>query len=174
MLVNNQHSLHRSPHSDLLKLFTHALEPGWYSFVFLVQRILCTKRIVRQWIPSKTKYLVVIQRKCILIVASRSYIFAKHMCPIVSFYMWKNYFTALILLKTTQYWKNKTRVRLYVISVTAPTTRAKMWNGLSRCAKKTLEGISQIISKNWLSIKILAEETDEQPKLIASLFLTPL
>ena len=51
MLVHNKHALHGSTHSNLLELFTHALESSWHSFVLFVQRILCPKSIIRQRIP---------------------------------------------------------------------------------------------------------------------------
>ena len=51
MLVHNKHALHGSTHSNLLELFTHALESSWHSFVLFVQRILCTESIIRQRIP---------------------------------------------------------------------------------------------------------------------------
>lgn len=55
VLVHYQHSLHRAPHPDLLKLLAHALEPGGHRAVLFIQRLFCAKCIIGQRI-SKAKH----------------------------------------------------------------------------------------------------------------------
>lgn len=57
VLVDYQHSLHGPPHSNLLKLLPHPLEPGCHGAVLLVQRLLRAERVVRQGVstPNRNK-----------------------------------------------------------------------------------------------------------------------
>ena len=46
MLVNNENPIHRSSHSKLVILVSHALEPCWNRGVLLKQRVLGAKSVV--------------------------------------------------------------------------------------------------------------------------------
>lgn len=55
VLVHNQHSLHRAPHPDLLKLLAHALKPGGHRAVLFIQRLFRAKCVIGQRI-SRAKH----------------------------------------------------------------------------------------------------------------------
>ena len=46
MLVNNENSVNRAPHSKLLILISHPLEPGWDRRVLFKERVLGAKSVV--------------------------------------------------------------------------------------------------------------------------------
>ena len=48
MLMNNENSVNRAPHSKLLIFISHPLEPGWDRWVFFEERVLGAKSVVRE------------------------------------------------------------------------------------------------------------------------------
>ena len=48
MLMNNENSVNRAPHSKLLIFISHPLEPGWDRRVLFKERVLGAKSVVRE------------------------------------------------------------------------------------------------------------------------------
>ena len=46
MLMNNENSVNRAPHSKLLIFISHPLEPGWHRRIFFKERVLGAKGVV--------------------------------------------------------------------------------------------------------------------------------
>ena len=46
MLMNNENSVNRAPHSKLLIFISHPLEPGWHRRVLFKERVLGAKGVV--------------------------------------------------------------------------------------------------------------------------------
>ena len=46
MLMNNENSVNRAPHSKLLIFVSHPLEPRWHRRVFFKERVLGAKGVV--------------------------------------------------------------------------------------------------------------------------------